>query len=102
MFPHTAHRSSDAAAGILMLLLLPLAIPVSGHEKRAAGPVHLIIGWGTEPAFSGSRNSIDVDVVDSAGKPVADAGELLSVQVTFGEQRETLPLLPAGDRPGRY
>jgi hypothetical protein len=102
MFPHAAHRSSDAVAGILMMLLLPLAVPVFGHEKRAAGPVHLIIGWGTEPAFSGSRNSIDVDVVDSAGKPVADASEPLSVQVTFGDQSVTLPLLPAGDRPGRY
>lgn len=85
-----------------MMLLLFFAIPASGHEKKAAGSVHLIIGWGTEPAFSGSRNSVDVDVVDSAGKPVADGGEALSVQVTFGDQSVTLPLLPAGDRPGRY
>jgi hypothetical protein len=102
MIPDTAPRSSEVATCILMMLMLALAIPVFGHEKKAAGPVHLIIGWGTEPAFSGSRNSVDVDVVDSAGKPVVDAIEELSVQVTFGDQSVTLPLLPAGDRPGRY
>jgi len=102
MSPNAAYRSSYAVACILMMLLLPFAIPAFGHEKKAVGPVHLIIGWGTEPAFSGSRNSVDVDVVDSAGKPVADASEMLSVQVTFGDQNVTLPLLPAGDRPGRY
>jgi hypothetical protein len=102
MIPGAAHRSPEAVRSIAVLLLLAFAIPAFGHEKKAAGPVHLIIGWGTEPAFSGSRNSIDVDVVDGGGKPVVDAGEALSVQVTFGDQSMTLPLQPAGDRPGRY
>jgi len=79
-----------------------VATPAFAHDKKAVGPVHLVIGWGTEPAVSGSRNSIDVDVVDSGGKPAADATAQLSVQVTFGDQSVLLPLLPSGDRSGRY
>jgi hypothetical protein len=92
--------TSRSAAGILMIGIAAVT-PAFAHEKKAVGPVHLVIGWGTEPAVSGSRNSIDVDVVDSGGKP-ADAAGQLSVQVSFGDQRVLLPLLPSGDRPGRY
>jgi hypothetical protein len=84
------------------MILLAAATAARAHDKKAVGPVHLIIGWGTEPAVSGSRNSIDVDVVDSAGKPAADVTAHLSVQVTFGDKSALLPLFPSGDRLGRY
>ena len=91
----------QTAVSVLMIGIAA-ATTASAHDKKAVGPVHLVIGWGTEPAVSGSRNSIDVDVVDSAGKPAADATGQWSVQVTFGDQNVLLPLLPSGDRPGRY
>ena len=87
---------------VVLLFLCVCVSPAAGHEKKMVGRLHLIIGWGTEPAFSGSRNSIDLEILNSAGKPVAAAADSLSVQVSFGEHHVTLPLLPAGEHPGRY
>jgi|SRR5215207_1629620 len=96
-----AHRTLRTAASVLLIGVAAVT-PAPAHDKKAVGPVHLVIGWGTEPAVTGSRNSIDVDVVDSGGKPAAEATGRLSVQVTFGDQSVLLPLVPSGDRPGRY
>jgi hypothetical protein len=87
---------------VVLPLLLVCVSPATAHEKKVVGDVQLSIGWGSEPAFSGSRNSIDVDILDRAGKPLPAAGTSLSVQVSFGQQNVTLPVLPAGDHPGRY
>lgn len=86
----------------VMILLLAAVVPVCAHEKKLVGAVQLVIGWGTEPAVTGSRNSIDVDITDTAGKPVVDPTTQLSAQVRFGDQSVELPLLPSGDRPGQY
>jgi hypothetical protein len=101
MSSRAAYQTLQTAASVLMIGIAAVT-PASAHDKKAVGPVHLVIGWGTEPAVSGSRNSIDVDVVASGGKPAVDATGPLSVQVTFGDQNVLLPLLPSGDRPGRY
>lgn len=79
-----------------------LVVPAAAHEKKAAGPVHLVIGWGAEPAFSGARNSVEVAVLDAAGRPVTDPIDDFSAQVSFGDQAVELPLRAAGDRPGVY
>jgi hypothetical protein len=71
------------------------------RERITAGAVQLTIGWGEEPAFAGSRNSISVDVSDLSGSPLADPGARLSVEVTFGGRRVSLPLLPSG-QPGHF
>jgi hypothetical protein len=72
----------------------------SARERLSAGTVQLTIGWGDEPAFAGSRNSISLEVTDASGAPVADPGARLTVDVTFGERRVSLPLLPTG--PGHF
>jgi hypothetical protein len=79
-----------------------LAASAGAHDRKQAGAVTLVIGWGDEPAFSGSRNSVDVDVADARGAAVADPGASLSVDVVFGSERISLPLAAAPDRPGRY
>jgi hypothetical protein len=63
--------------------------------------MQVTIGWGDEPAFAGSRNSICVDVSEASGSPLADPGARMSVDVTFGDRRASLPLLPAG-QPGHF
>jgi hypothetical protein len=83
-------------------LLLALPAPAWAHETRKVDRFHLTIGWGDEPTFSGSRNSVEVDLADSAGAPVVDPEGSLSVEVSFGDQRIVLPLLPAGGRPGKF
>jgi hypothetical protein len=82
-------------------LIFALAEHASAREKLAAGAVQLTIGWGEEPAFAGSRNSISLELSDASDAPLADPGARLSVEVTFGDRRVSLPLLPTG-QPGRF
>jgi hypothetical protein len=82
-------------------LIFALAEHASARERLSAGTVQLTIGWGEEPAFAGSRNSINLEVSDASGAPLADPGARLSVDVTFGERRVSLPLLAAG-QPGHF
>jgi hypothetical protein len=82
-------------------LVFASAERASAREKLTVGTVQLTIGWGEEPAFAGSRNSISLEVSDLSGAPLADPGARLSVDVTFGERRVSLPLLSAG-QPGHF
>ncbi len=85
------------------VLMLSLSGVVAAHETQSVKQYRLTIGWGDEPAYSGYRNSVDVDVADGAGAPVTDlGGGSLAVEVSFGDERITLPLLPYGPKPGRF
>jgi hypothetical protein len=75
---------------------------VSAHDRKIAGRFVLTIGWEDEPALAGFKNAIDVAVADAAGAPVVDPVASLTVDVSFGSDRVTLPLRPAGRQPGRY
>jgi hypothetical protein len=86
----------------LTALLLVLPIPATAHETKKIERFRLTIGWGDEPVFTGSKNSVEVDVSETAGTPVTDPGGSLTAEVSFGDQRISLPLLPAGGRPGKY
>jgi hypothetical protein len=95
-------RGRDVARSVAALLLT-LACPALAHETQSVKQYRLTLGWGEEPAYSGYRNSVDVDLADAAGAPVADlGGGSLSVEVSFGDERIVLPLLPSGERPGRF
>jgi len=95
-------RSSQAVALGLTTLLLATAPDARAHETKGVGVYHLTIGWGEEPAFSGSRNFVEVAVADAKGAPVADIAGPLSVEITFGEKRVVLPLRPAAGQPGKF
>ncbi len=91
-----------------VVLIAALAIASAGatanaHERKSAGSYHLVIGWGDEPAFTGVKNAVEIDLTDSAGKPVtALGGGTLSAEVVFGDERVTLPLRPVLQSPGKY
>jgi hypothetical protein len=74
---------------------------VSAHERKSAGALTLVIGWATEPAFSGSLNGVAVSLSDHAG-PIAKAEGDLSVEVSFGNERITLPLDRVANRPNEF
>jgi len=94
----TARRSAVAA-----IILLAAWTPAAAHETKAVGGMRLTVGWGEEPAFSGFRNFVEVDVADGAGHPVVDLdGGALSVEVSFGDERLSLSLLPARGQPGKF
>lgn len=84
-------------------MLLMAAMPsLAAHERKTSGPYTLTIGWGDEPAFAGFRNSVEVDIVETTGGAVPDlTGATMTVDVTFGDQRVTLPMRPAFRQPGK-
>jgi hypothetical protein len=82
--------------------LLVLSAAIHAQDKQTVGAMQITLGWGDEPAFAGSRNSIDVGVSDGSGAPVVDQTAMLSVDLSFGERRLRLPLLPVERQPGLY
>ena len=80
--------------------VLALSFSAGAHERKTAGAVTLVIGWGDEPAFTGARNSVVVLVSDRNGPIKAPA--VLSAEISFGSERMTVPLEPVASRPGEY
>jgi hypothetical protein len=77
--------------GLAASILLFTAVPASAHAQRQAGPIHMEIGFGTEPAYAGQPNSVQLILTDN-GKPVVDLGDSLKVEVAFGGQQTEVPL----------
>jgi hypothetical protein len=81
-----------AAVSALTVLLLSTA-PALAHEGRKFGDLEMVVGWGTEPAFAGEVNSVQLLPVHD-GEPVVDLGDTLDVEVTFGDETEPFTLEP--------
>jgi hypothetical protein len=80
---------------------LALASTVSAHVTAISGAFRVRIGWGHEPAIAGSENFVQVTVANNrSGGPILNA--TLAVQVSYGDARMSLPLLPAGGQLGEY
>jgi hypothetical protein len=100
--PRPGWGSRALAVGVTALALAS-SPPAPAHETHKVDRYRLTLGWGDEPAYSGQKNSVDVDVADAAGAPVTDlGGGSLAVEVSFGDERVVRPLLPSGARPGRF
>ena len=103
--PKRSMRTMFAAALGVALMLLGAA-PASAHEGRQLGDLEMEVGWGTEPAYTGEVNSVQILLVHD-GKPVVDLGDTLDVEVTFGDQTQKFPLEPFFEQgefgtPGDY
>lgn len=94
-------RNRHSVVLILTGLLLVFAASAPAHVERKAGPFRVTMGWGREPARSGSENFVDVAVTDASGRPVEARAGALEVEVSFGQALITLPLVPAAGR-GRF
>ena len=101
----TRRRLAVTLAAALALLALAAA-PAAAHEQRAVGRYGVEVGFGDEPAYAGTRNSVQVLVRDPSGKPVTDLGDSVEVMVMAGGQQRVVPLEPAfdddGGTPGDY
>ncbi len=97
-----------AALAIASAWVALAAGPASAHEARTVGAYHFLVGWGEEPAYVGQQNSVQLVLTTSAGKPVADLGDSLKVDVIYQSASITLPLEPTFDpdtglgTPGDY
>jgi hypothetical protein len=80
------HRTSRAlaAAGLIAGFVMVLAPAASAHEGRKLGDLEMEVGFGTEPAYVGQPNSVQLLLVHD-GDPVVDLGDTLDVEVTFGD-----------------
>jgi hypothetical protein len=81
-----------AAASALSVLVLTAA-PALAHEGRKLGDLEMVVGWGTEPAYAGEVNSVQLLLVHH-GEPVVDLGDTLDLEVTFGDETEPFTLEP--------
>jgi hypothetical protein len=93
------------AAALSGLLILPAAAALA-HEGRSQGDLEMVAGFGTEPAYAGQPNSVQLIVVHD-GEPVVDLGDTLDVEVSFGDQTQQFTLEPnfavgAFGEPGDY
>ena len=93
---------------VATITLLLGAAPAWAHEARDVGAYHFLVGWGSEPAFVGQENSIQLVLTDRAtGKPVLNLGTL-KVTAVFGSQTMVFALEPTFDpdtglgTPGDY
>jgi hypothetical protein len=64
------------------------------HEERTVGAYHFAVGFGSEPAYTGEQNSVQLLLSDSKGNPVTDLGDSLKVEVGYGNQTLSLNLEP--------
>ena len=73
--------------------LLPAGVAIA-HETVGVGDLELVVGFGTEPAYAGQPNSVEV-IVTHGGAPVTDlkAGDL-TVDVGYGEASTEMDLEP--------
>jgi hypothetical protein len=100
--------------GAAALLAALAAAPASAHAERKAGRYSFVVGFGTEPAYAGQPNSLQV-IISRDGKPATDlAGQLdgLMAHAYYGRRADPrlenamMPLEPHfGDgwgTPGDY
>jgi hypothetical protein len=78
------------ALGAAVVLAALAAAPASAHAERSAGRYSFEIGFGTEPAYAGQPNSMQV-LISRDGKPATDlAGQLdgLMGHAYYGKQAD--------------
>jgi hypothetical protein len=78
------HKRTATAAAVLAVLLVPLpALPALAHEEHKVADYSVEVGFGTEPAYAGVTNSVQL-VISNNGKPATDV-KGLKVAVSTGD-----------------
>ena len=95
-----------AAAAVALGIV---AAPAMAHTQKTVGAYQFTVGWGTEPAYAGQLNSVQLVLADAAtGKPYTKLTDTLKVTVIYGQQRVEYALAPTFDpdtgfgTPGDY
>ena len=76
-------RTASGAAVVAVLLVPLLAVPASAHGEHKVANYTFVVGFGTEPAYAGVTNSVQL-MISNNGKPVTNA-KGLKVAVTTGD-----------------
>jgi hypothetical protein len=68
------------------MVMIPAGI-ASAHEERQIGPYTVAVGFGSEPAYAGTENSVQMFLhVTKSDAAVVDLGPTLNVVVSYGNQ----------------
>ena len=74
------------AALAAAMVVIPAGI-ASAHEERQIGPYTMAVGFGSEPAYAGTENSVQMFLhVTKSDAAVVDLGPTLNVAVSYGNQ----------------
>jgi hypothetical protein len=72
------------ASALAATMACVLASPALAHEARDVDDLELEVGFGTEPAYAGQPNSVQL-LLHHHGEPVTDLGDTLDVEISFGD-----------------
>jgi hypothetical protein len=100
------HKRTAAVAAVLAVVLVPLvAVPAPAHGEHKIGSYDVEVGFGTEPAYAGVTNSVQL-IIRNNGKPVTDANGLKVAVSTGDAEAKELALEPYWSddfgQPGDY
>jgi hypothetical protein len=85
---------TTAVAAVLAVLLVPLlAAPALAHGEHKVASYTFVVGFGTEPAYAGVTNSVQL-IISNNGKPVTDAKGLKVAVSTGDAEPKQMPLEP--------
>jgi hypothetical protein len=100
-------RRSLSAAAVAMVGFGLSTGTAAAHVVTPVGPYVLTVGFGEEPPYAGSKNSVQVLVADARG-PVTDLAGSLHAEVRFAKASKRFPIEPNFDTeegfgtPGDY
>ena len=86
-------RTAFAAAVMAVLLVPLLVVPASAHGEHKVANYTFVVGFGTEPAYAGTTNSVQL-VISNNGKPVTDAKGLKAAVSTGDAEPKEMALEP--------
>jgi hypothetical protein len=97
-----------AGAIVAASIVIP-ATAASAHAEFEVGPYDVAIGFGTEPAYVGDPNSVEVIIHDHAsGKGIDTAADTLNATIAFGSAQPKAVSMEgnfdedSGGSPGDY
>ncbi|MGZ4137924.1 MAG: hypothetical protein ACXVPX_10185 [Actinomycetota bacterium] len=86
------------ALGLAVLASVSIVVlgasPAFAHEEREVGKYHFAVGFGSEPAYAGQLNSVQLFLHDVHDKPVTELKNGLKVSVEFGGQSQSFAIEP--------
>ena len=86
-------RTVFVAAGLAALLVPLLAAPALAHEAHKVASYDLEVGFGSEPAYTGVLNSVQL-LISKGGKPATDVKGVKVAVSTGDAEPKALDLVP--------
>ena len=86
-------RLAIVMAAVAVLLVPVLAVPALAHGEHKVANYNLVVGFGTEPAYAGVTNSVQL-IITSNGQPVTNAKGLKVAVSTGDAEPKPFPLVP--------